>query len=819
MRRLLLLSAAALVLCAANAPAQGDQDSAAKADENKLKDAYQNTDGKGIVEFLSTRAKGEVEPKVLNKLVEDLDAKEASVRQKACQQLIAIGAPAIPKLRLAARDPDASDVQKLAKQLLKILEDDPANVTGAAVRLLAARKPQGTAEALLAYLPHSENEAVMEDIKAALAGVAYINDEKSKDNGKPDPSMLKALEDPHPLRRANAITALCAGGIAEPRAKLRALLTDKSPSVRLAAALALGRASDAKAVSTLIALLGDLGMDQGREVEAFLSELAGDQSPKVALGNDDVSKQKCRDAWAKWWLESDGPALIKELEKRTLTEEKMTQANNLIEKLGDDSFDERQKAEADLKKMGPMIMPLLRAALKNQDLEIRTRAGKLLSALEADAKTPLSPTVAKLIALRKPKGAAEAILNYVPFAEDESLLEGLQEALNAVTFTSGKANPVVVKALADKVPARRAAAASALAAGLRGDYMDDIRKRLDPKSEKDNLVRLRVALALAQARDKEAVPTLISLLEDLPADQSASAEDFLFRLARDNPPKDLPDGNDEKHKKERAAAWSKWWDDNKKVLHMPDPTTIEFRPRYLGYVLTIQANNNQIVEYDKDNKPRVTMTNLLNPWDAQWVSANRLLVAEYNGMRVTERDLKGDIKWEKKLDFYPMQAERLRNGNTFIVGQNKIVEINKAGREVLKIDRNQHDVRTARRLPNGEIVVITSRNQYERLDRNGKAKKQPVTLQNVYYYQNEILDNGNVIIPLGWNNQVIEYDQNGKQVKSFNSEQPLHVVRLPNKGYLVSSQNWPYKFLEHDKDGKKVREFVTNTYIFRIKAR
>src|SRR5262245_25785240 len=166
---------------------------------------------------------------------------------------------------------------------------------------------------------------------------------------------------------------------------------------------------------------------------------------------------------------------------------------------------------------------------------------------------------------------------------------------------------------------------------------------------------------------------------------------------------------------------------------------------------------------DKNNKAIMTMTNLLNPWDAQWIGNNKLLVAEYNGMRVTERNLKGDITWEKKLDFYPMQVERLRNGDTFIVGQNKIVQINRGGREVLKIDRNQHDVRTARRLPNGQIVVITSRNQYERLDRTGKVLK-TTNLPNVYYYQNEILDNGNVIVPLGWNNQVVEYDQNGKQV-------------------------------------------------------
>jgi HEAT repeat protein len=806
MRRLLLLSAAILVLCAVSSPAQNEDKAAAEADELKLKNAYQNTDGASIVKFLSTRAKGEVEPKVLNKLIEDLDAKEASDRQKACQQLVAIGAPAVPKLRLAARDPDATDVANLAKKLLKVIEDEPSNVTGAAVRLLAARKPAGTAEALLAYLPHSENDTVMEDIKAALAGVAY-------DEGKPVPSMLKALEDEHPLRRANAITALCAGGIAEPRAKLRKLLTDKSPSVRLRAALALAHASDAKAVSTLIALLGDLGQAQGAEVEAFLTELAGDQSPKVTLGSDDVSRQKCRDAWAAWWLATEGDALIKELEKRTLTEEAMAKANALIEKLGDDVFDERQKAEADLKKMGPMIMPLLKTALKHQDLEVKNRSQKLLTALESDSKTPLSPVVPRLIALRKPKGAVEAILAYVPFAEDESLLEELQNGLNAVAFPAGKVHPAVIKALGDKVPSRRAAAAAALCAGPLAENRERIRKILN--KDVDKSVRLKVALALAAARDKEAVPTLISLIAELPGEQALAAEDYLYRLARDNPPKDLP--NDDK-KKERSAAWQKWWDDNQKTISLPDKFSPEVRARYIGNVLLIQANNNQIVEYDKNNKAVLTMTGLLNPWDAHWVGNNKLLVAEYNGQRVTERDKDGKILWEMKLDFYPMQAERLRNGDTFIVGQNKIVQVNRAKRVVMTINRNQHDVRTARRLPNGTIMMLTSRNQYIKMDRTGKELK-TVQIPNVYYYQNEILDNGNVLVPLGWNNQIKEYNPDGKEIMTITSEQPLHTVRLPNKHLLVASQNWPYKFLETDKDGKKIREHVTNTYVFRIRGR
>jgi len=286
MKRLLLLPLAALFLAVAAMPARAaDDKDSILADELRLKNAFQNTDGASLVKFLSTRARGEASQEKLTELIDSLDSKKPAERQKACGELVAIGSPAVPYLRRAARDVDAPDTAALARRILKVLEDESGGSTTAAVRLLASRRPANTAGALLAYLPHAENESVMEEIKAALAGVAYIK-------GKPDPAVIKALSDEHPLRRANAIVALCASGIAEPRAILRKLLTDPAPSVRLRASLALAQAYDAKAVSTLIALLADLPTEQGKEVESFLNDLAGDQAPKVALGTDDLSRQK-----------------------------------------------------------------------------------------------------------------------------------------------------------------------------------------------------------------------------------------------------------------------------------------------------------------------------------------------------------------------------------------------------------------------------------------------------------------------------------------------------------------------------------------------
>jgi hypothetical protein len=245
----------------------------------------------------------------------------------------------------------------------------------------------------------------------------------------------------------------------------------------------------------------------------------------------------------------------------------------------------------------------------------------------------------------------------------------------------------------------------------------------------------------------------------------------------------------------------------------------EFRPTFLGNILLVLPNNGQLMEITgKDHKTLWTMPNLLNPWDAQWLGKDRLLVAEYNGRRVTERNLKGESLWEAKVPFPPMQVERLRSGETVIVGNQQIMVVDRTGRQTALITRNE-GIRTARKLPNGQFMVLNNRNELIRMDKEGKEISK-VRIPQVVYQQNEILDNGNVLVALGGNNRVVEYSSEGKEVWSMNTEQqPMHVIRLPNRHVLVLTAAGPYKVIEYDQTGRKIREYVTNQYLHRIRSR
>ncbi len=276
-----LLTGACLLLAGA-AVIRAADDPAVAADEATVHHAGLGTDGAALLDFFRLRTQGTAPADHIAALIAQLGADTAGAREKACAELVSIGPVAIPLLRQEARNLDAPVSSSLAQRCLNVLEKESGSLTAAAARLLALRRLDGSAEALLAFLPAAEDERVIEEIKSALASLAYRD-------GKPVPALTKALEDPSSLRRAAAVEVLCQNGPADADDSVRKLLADPMPSVRLKAALALARVQEPKAVAILITLLGELPVEQGRAAEDYLSNLAADTAPKATL-TDEASR-------------------------------------------------------------------------------------------------------------------------------------------------------------------------------------------------------------------------------------------------------------------------------------------------------------------------------------------------------------------------------------------------------------------------------------------------------------------------------------------------------------------------------------------------
>jgi HEAT repeat protein len=315
MMRVVGLLAAVLLLATTAAPGRADDPAPASVpppgatgtatpgelptDEQILKTAKVATDGPGLLDFLRKRVPTEAQQKRVAALIPQLADETFVVRQRATSDLLAVGLPALPQLRLALHDEDA-EVRERAREAIEEIEAGagPA-VVAAAVRLIRQRRPAGAVAVLLEYLPYACDEAVGEEAADALLALGVRD-------GKVDAVLAAALQDRAPERRAAAAVAAGRYGTDEQRAAVRALLTDADARVRFRAAQGLLAARDKSAVPVLAGLLADAPPRPALQALDLLECLAGNLGPRVPLGDSDLTRRRCRDAWENWWKVS-GP--------------------------------------------------------------------------------------------------------------------------------------------------------------------------------------------------------------------------------------------------------------------------------------------------------------------------------------------------------------------------------------------------------------------------------------------------------------------------------------------------------------------------------
>jgi hypothetical protein len=542
-------------------------------------------------------------------------------------------------------------------------------------------------------------------------------------------------------------------------------------------------------------------------VEEFLRDLAGDWVVSAPNGKDDLSKKMRREVWAAWWKVTDGPALLAEFKKRSLDDADREQAEKLIAQLADAGVDVRDKAMTELLAKGAVVMPLVQRAAASGDDKTKQAAQKCLQIMNEKAEAnPLPLAAPRLLAVRKPRGAVEALLAFLPFADDDAQQGEVQGALGYLAVRDGKVEPALAKALEDKLPLRRAAAVEAIAAADLADQRDAVRALL---KDADLTVRLRAALALAGAQDRDAVPVIISLLKELPDNQAFQAEDYLRMVAQETAP-DVSLAGDKVDKDKVRDAWDKWWKEKGDKVRL---VRLETTQRLLGYTLVVDQYDNvkrsgKVCEVDASGKVRWSIDGLRGPIDAQVLPGDKVLIAEQNNQRVTERDFRGKVLWERQAPNI-LSAQRLSNGNTFIAMRNQILEIDRAGKEVFNEQHPNHDVMAAQKLRDGTIALVSNNWQYSRVDTAGKQLKN-FQLQNLQFSGNpnsiDFLPGDHVLIAQSNINKVTEVDGSGKVVWEATTQYPLSGTRLPNGNTLVACFN-QMRVQEFDRSGKMVWEY------------
>jgi HEAT repeat protein len=255
-------------------------------------------------------------------------------------------------------------------------------------------------------------------------------------------------------------------------------------------------------------------------------------------------------------LPTTDKAILNFFHKRSQPPPVRAAIEQLARALGSNNPAEADDAHAELLGIGLPVVPVLREVANRVDLvRASKRAKQILLMIEAPEAGRLSIDAARWLASRKSPGAAEALLGYLPVADDDQVFEEIVLALGSLSFPEGKADPALLAALKSPKAFTRAAAARALCIAGDSAYWKAVRPLL---TDSDPSVRFQVAAALADAHDGEAIPVLIECLSDGPLALAAQADEYLARLAGDWTVH-APRGSDIVSRELRRAIWAAWW--------------------------------------------------------------------------------------------------------------------------------------------------------------------------------------------------------------------------------------------------------------------
>jgi hypothetical protein len=519
---------------------------------------------------------------------------------------------------------------------------------------------------------------------------------------------------------------------------------------------------------------------------------------------------------------TDGPALLAYFRAATPADDDRKNVQALIEQLGNKTFAAREKASLALRRYGRRALPFLKEATRHADLEIARRAQRCVDQITVRSGPAVFIAALHLLRRQPPEGTVEVLLRYLPFADDSYVQEETLDTLAAVGLRGARPDPILVKAVKDPVPLRRAAAARGLGRARDAEVRAPVRALL---TDLDGRVRLEAAQALLLAREKEAIPALIALLRASPAELFYQAEGLLLQAAGEKAPKASAGDGSETACKQYHDAWLAWWQAGAAGL---DLARVAQGEKKHGLVLLAQDNGpRQVWEFTRDHSERRRLTGLGLPMDVRALPAGTVLVANFSGNTnpgapgVAEYDRAGKVVWQQAVA-NTVAAQRLPNGNTFVCSHDQLLEITRAGKTLRKYAPNVGTLTDAVRLGNGHVVFINTRGMLKEITwpehrevRTLYLTKAPA--QGTDWYRLEPLPGARLLLASHTDGRVFEIDAAGKVVWEYKVPQAYSATRLENGNVLIATAE-SARLLEVDRSGRVIYEGKADGVVRRVRA-
>ena len=730
----------------------------------------------------------------IEKLIAQLINGNPEEKLAAKKDLICMGDYVISTLKKALGEILDPASEKNLKECIELLEGKGSEtLISSALKVIASEGKAESSEVLFAYLPFAAEEILRNECESTLRGLFTTSGTVFE----------QTLTDPNPYKRAVAAEILVRKGNPKQISMAKTLLNDTSSLVRTRLVLSLLEQKDRVAMPTALKLLASDSKDTSSLIETALATLAGELAIQGPKNDDSISRSINQAAWAGWWKSINEQDLLTLLRESTapiaiITEaDKVFKDNNieLIKKyINSKSFKSNPALQAFLLNRAAFDMNIAKL------IEPDSNAIKLL--LQSNQVTP---ALIRLITLVRPANAIEIILAYIPSCNDDNIQDLLGECLGLYLNDQNTPPPALIAASTSSIEEIRTFAGRVLA-----QSPNEIAQKTCTTLLSDSSVRVRfeVARESIKNQNKSAIPVLIEMMTKVPAEKAEAIDQTLRAIAKDKSPESKNDS------KVDAAAWNTWW--------QKEGTQLVLTPGFknqeaLKNFLVVESFNQEkksgrVFLVTPSGKTLWEITNLSNPTDALLLPNNKILITEQGANRITERDTKGNISWEKSAT-NPFLSQRLSNGNIFIASRNKIVEVGRNGNEIFSFSYPNETILAACKTRTNEYALLSYNGVFLKLDSKGNevSKSRIPFPTNFGINGGAITQNDRVLVSIPTLNKIMEFNFSGQSTWESTITMPGIPTKLPNGNVVAPSLNGS-KIVEIQMDGKIIYESAPNSY-------
>lgn len=712
----------------------------------------------------------------------------------AKKDLICMGDYVISTLKKASGEILDPASEKNLKDCIEMLEGKGSeNLISSALKVVGSEGKAESSEVLFAYLPFAAEEILRNECESTLSALFTTSGTVFE----------KTLTDLNPYKRAVAAEILVRKGNPKQISMAKALLNDTSSLVRTRLVLAFLERKDRIAMPTALKLLSSDSKDTSTLIETALATLAGELAIQGPKNDDSISRSINQAAWAGWWKSINEQDLLAVLRESTAPMAMIAEADKIFK----DNNIELIKKHINSKsfKSNPALQAFLlnRAAFDmNIAKLIEPDSNSIKLLLQANQVTP---ALIRMITLVRPANAIEIILAYIPSCNEDNIQDLLGECLGLYLNDQNTIPPALIAASTSSIEEIKTFAGRVLA-----QSPNEIAEKTSIAMLSDSSIRVRFEIARESIKNqnKSAIPVLIELMTKVPAEKAEVIDQTLRAIAKDKSPESKNDS------KVDAAAWNTWWQKEGTQLVLTPGAKVQ---EALKNFLVVESFNQEkksgrVFLITPSGKFLWEIANLSNPTDALLLPNNKILITEQGANRITERDTKGNISWEKSAT-NPFLSQRLSNGNIFIASRNKIVEIGRNGKEIFSFLYPNETILAACKTRSNEYALLSYNGVFLKLDSKGNevSKSRIPFPTNFGINGGAITQNDRVLVSIPTLNKIMEFNFSGQSTWESTITMPGIPTKLPNGNVVAPSLNGS-KFIEIQMDGKIIYESAPNSY-------